>query len=166
MNRFKYDAMVNEFPFIEELVAGDVVDCVHIKIARADENLLNMTPRVDSSIGSLVGIEDRQDIHFVTVNGITPRAVEQDDDLYSNYAHDDGHHYPGETILEGIHRHEVADVLEYVVVVHSGYEVENHHSTRAWNMTICKTPKGTTFAAEIAKAETKALAEVQAEAAF
>lgn len=171
MNRFRFQAFTLEFPFIEQLVdnsiTSDIINCDGITVRRADDHMLNEMPCIESAIGSLVDIHNVEDVIFVLSDGsLVEGAVQQEDYLHSNYAHDDGHHYPGETIMEAIDRHGVSAMLKYIVVVSSGYEIVNHSSTKAWKMVIYKTPKATTFAEEIARAKTSALEQVRAESTF
>jgi hypothetical protein len=85
----------------------------------------------------------------------------------SNYAHSQDRSWEGETVLEAIDRHGVADQLQYIVQdVFDLDDWEGQEYHRSWEMVIYKTPKGTSFGAEIEKARAQALAEVRTEADF
>lgn len=166
MNRFKYQAYVQEFPFLQDIIGDGSPDSVRIK--RADENLLQVIPIYRYHDGSLGVTEMDEKVHFVLADGsIIHDAVKQSGHTSSNYAHTQTKEWVGETVLEAIDRHGVAESLAFIVVEHyylddwSGGEYKIEH-----NFTIYKTPKGTSFGAEIEKARAQALAEVRAEADF
>ncbi len=166
MNRFKLQAYCNEFPFLQDLIGDEIPDSVRIK--RADENLLKVIPRYSCHDGSMGITKMDETVHFILNDGtIIKNAVEQNGHTSSNYAHSQDQYWDGETVLEAIDRYGVADKLQYIVVEYyyfddwSGQEYEKEHS-----FTIYKTPKDTTFGAEVKKARAYALAEVRAEADF
>jgi hypothetical protein len=166
MNRFKLQTYKQEFPFLEGIIGDTNPDSVRVK--RADENLMRVTPQYYYHDGSLGVTEDEEKIHFILSDGsILYDAVNQSGHTSSNYAHTQTKEWQGETVLEAIDRHGVADKLQYIVVEYyylddwSGCEYKKEYS-----FTIYKTPKGTSFGAEIEKARAQALAEVRAEADF
>lgn len=166
MNRFKYQAYVQEFPFLGEIIGDDIPDSVRIK--RADENLLKFIPTYSLLMGSMGKTKNMDRVHFVLQDGtIIEDAVLPMEDFSSNYAGDSPYSMDGETVLEAIDWHGVAETLQYIVVEivflddWSGQEYKKEH-----NVTIYKTPKNTTFGAEIKKARAQALAEVRTEADF
>ncbi len=166
MNRFKLQAYMKEFPFLQDIIGDEIPDSVRIK--RADENLLKVVPQYSYHDGSMGITELSEKVHFVLQDGsILHDAVEQNGHTSSNYAHSQDQYWDGETVLEAIDRYGVADKLQYIVVEYyyfddwSGQEYEKEHS-----FTIYKTPKDTTFGAEVKKARAYALAEVRAEADF
>ncbi len=166
MNRFKYQAYVKEFPFLQDIIGDEIPDSVRVK--RADENLLKVTPRYRCHDGSLGITEADEKVHFVLADGsIIHDAVKQSGHTSSNYAHTQTKEWEGETVLEAIDRHGVAESLAFIVVEYyylddwSGQEY-----TKEYSFTIYKTPKGTTFGEEIEKARAQSLAEVRAEADF
>ncbi len=166
MNRFKYQAYVQEFPFLHDLIGDEIPDSVRIK--RADENLLKIVPRYYYHNGSMGVSKMDEKIHFVLADGsIIYDAVKQSGHTSSNYAHTQEKFWDGETVLESIDRHGVADQLQYIVqdvFDLDDWEGQKYH--RSWEMTVYKTPKGTTFGAEIEKARVRAISEVRAEADF
>jgi hypothetical protein len=166
MNRFKYQAYVQEFPFLQDIIGDEIPDSVRVK--RADENLLKVVPQYYYHDGSLGVTEMDEKVHFILADGsILHDAVKQSGHTSSNYAHSQERSWDGETVLEAVNRHGVAESLAFIVVEHyylddwSGGEYK-----REYNFTIYKTPKNTTFGAEIEKARAQALAEVRAEADF
>lgn len=166
MNRFKYQAYVQEFPFLQDLIGDEIPDSVRVK--RADENLLQFIPTYRCHDGSLGVTEIDERVHFIIADGsIIHDAVKQAGHTSSNYAHTQTKEWEGETVLEAIDRHGVAESLAFIVVEHyylddwSGGEYK-----REYTLTIYKTPKNTTFGEEIEKARAQALAEVRAEADF
>jgi hypothetical protein len=166
MNRFKLQAYCEEFPFLQGLIGDAIPDSVRVK--RADDNLLKVVPEYYYHDGSMGETKIDEKVHFVLANGsILHDAVEQGGKKTSNYAYSQEQSWEGETVLEAIDRHGVADKLQYIVVEYyylddwSGQEY-----TKEYSFTIYKTMKGTTFGEEIKKARAQALAEVRAEADF
>jgi hypothetical protein len=166
MNRFKYQAYLQEFPFLQDLIGDGIPDSVRVK--RADENLMRVTPQYYYHDGNLGVTEDDEKVHFILSDGsIILDAVGQSGRSSSNYAHSQTKEWEGETVLEAINRHGVAESLAFIVVEKyylddwSGQEYTKEHA-----FTVYKTPKNTIFGAEIEKAMAQALAEVRAEADF
>lgn len=167
MDLFKFNAFVKEFPFLAEIARGDSLDCDSIKVKRITKELLNSTPEYHSAVGSLVGIDDEQVVAFVLGDGtVIENAVKRTGRHHSNYAHDDGFYRRGETVLEAIHRENLADKLAYVVVVESGYAIVNHHSEADWRMTIYKPAKDVSAQDLIEQSKKSALDQVKAESEF
>jgi hypothetical protein len=166
MNRFKYQAYVQEFPFLHDLIGGEIPDSVRVK--RADENLLKVVPEYYYRDGSLGVTERSENVHFVFTDGsILHDAVKQSGHTSSNYAHTQTREWRGETVLEAIDRHGVAESLAFIVVERNYLnDWEGGHYEKEHEFTIYKTSKNTTFGAEIEKARAQALAEVRAEVDF
>ena len=166
MNRFKLQAYCNEFPFLQDLIGDEIPDSVRIK--RADENLLKVVPRYSCHDGSMGITKMDERVHFIFNDGtIIKNAVEQKGHTSSNYAHSQERSWDGETVLEAIDRHGVAETLQYIIIEHYYLnDWEGCHYEKEHKFTIYKTPKGTSFGAEIEKARAQALAEVRAEADF
>lgn len=166
MNRFKLQSYLNEFPFIREIIGESTPDNVIIK--RADENLLRLIPQYCYHNGSMGESEYTEKIHFILSDGtIISDAVRQEGSESSFYAHSQSRSWEGETVLEAIDRHGVAETLQYIVQdVYNLDDWSGQEYDCSWRLTIYKTPKDTNFRAEIAKAKAKALAEVKAEADF
>ena len=166
MNRFKYQAYLEEFPFLKEIIGEETPDNITIK--RADENLLRIIPQYSYHDGSMGESRHEEKIHFVLNDGtIISDAVKQEGSESSNYAHSQSRNWEGETVLEAIDRHGVADTLQYIIQdVYSLDDWSGSEYYCAWKIYVFKTPKDTTFGAEITKAKGQALAEVRAEADF
>lgn len=166
MNRFKYQAYVQEFPFLQDIIGDEIPDSVRVK--RADENLLKVIPKYYYHNGSMGVSKLSVEVHFVLQDGsILHDAVKQSGHTSSNYAHSQTKEWEGETVLEAIDRHGVADQLQYIVQdVFDLDDWEGQEYHRSWEIFIYKPPKGTSFGEEIEKARAQALAEVRAEADF
>ena len=166
MNRFKYQAYLEEFPFLKEIIGEETPDNVTIK--RADENLLRLIPQYSYHDGSMGESRHSEKIHFILNDGtIIFDAVEQEGSESSFYAHSQSRSWEGETVLEAIDRHGVADRLQYIVQdVYNLDDWSGQEYDCSWRLVIYKTPKDTNFGAEITKAKAQALAEVKAEANF
>ncbi len=166
MNRFKFQAYLQEFPFLKDIIGDNIPDSVHIK--RADENLLGFVPRYSRHYGSMGQTVTDEKVHFVLADGtIIEDAVRERGHTSSNYAHIQTKEWEGETVLEAIDRHGVADKLQYIVT--EKYYLDDWEGgifEEEYDVIIYKAPKNTTFGAEIEKARAQALAEVRAEADF
>lgn len=166
MNRFKYQAYLEEFPFLKEIIGEETPDNITIK--RADENLLRIIPQYSYRNGSMGESHHEEKIHFILNDGtIIFDAVRQEGSESSFYAHTQSRRWDGETILEAIDRHETTNTLQYIVQdIYVLDDWSGQEYDYSWRLTIYKTPKDTNFGAEIAKAKAKAIAEVKAEADF
>lgn len=166
MNRFKHQAYLQEFPFLQDLIGDEIPDSVRVK--RADENLLRVTPQYYYHNGSMGRSEMDERVHFILQDGsILHDAVRQCGHTSANYAHTQTKEWEGETVLEAIDRHGVAESLQYIVQgVFDLDDWEGQEYHRSWEIVIYKTPKEVPFGAEIGKARAQALAEVRAEADF
>ncbi len=165
MNKFKLEAYMKEFPFLQDLIGNEIPDSVRIK--RADENLLRFVPRYHFHDGSMGQTEVDEIVHFVLADGtVIAEAVRQSGHTSSNYAHSQTIEWEGETVLEAIDRHGVADQLQYIVQDIFDLDDWEGQYHRSREIIIYKTPKGTSFGEEIKKARAQALAEVRAEADF
>ena len=166
MNRFKLQAYKQEFPFLGEIIGNEIPDSVRIK--RADENLLKFIPTYSLHVGSMGKTKGWEKIHFVLKDStIIDDAVLHRVDFSSNYAGDSPYSTDGEAVLEAIDRHGVSENLAFIVVEY--YYIDDwsgHECTEEYSFSIYKTPKNTTFGAEIKKARAQALAEVRVEADF
>lgn len=174
MNKFKFDAMVEEFPFLSQVLKHDRgnnqqrdhLDCDGISIKRTTRELMEHTPSYQGATGSLVGINDGERFDFVLDDGIIRNAVHDSGYVTHNEAHQDDEQWNGETVLEAIVKHGVADKLAYIVRLDYGYNVQDHYSQRNYQVVIFKPAKDFTWQELVDEAKAKALAEVQAEANF
>lgn len=175
MNKFKYEAMKTEFPALVAAIQNASVRddsrwCENIAVKRITPELLGKTPQRYTVDGSLVGV-DEGDVVF---QAFSPKGTKDDWFLMecaaeytrrSNYAHDDGGHTPGETILESIGK--TSDEPDLIIWFEYGMEYENHYSTSTWRATIYKPAQsGPTMTEMIAEARRKAAEEVATEATF
>ena len=166
MDRFKYQAYMQEFPFLQDIIGDEIPDSVRVK--RTDENLLKIIPRYYYHDGSMGRTKVEERVHFILADGsILCDTVRQSGHVSSNYAHSQLREWEGETVLEAIDRHGVAENLAFIVQdVFNMDDWEGQTYYRSWEIVIYKTPKGTSFGAEIEKARARALVEVRAEAGF
>ena len=165
MNRFKLQAYLQEFPFLQDIIGDEIPDSIRIK--RADENLMKFVPCYSRHDGSMGRTKSYARVHFVLKDGIILDAVRHEECFSSNYAGYPPYSIDGETVLEAIDRHGIAEKLQFTIVEEyflddwSGQEYVEEYS-----FIIYKTPKNTTFGAEIQKAMAQAIAEVRVEADF
>lgn len=164
MNRFRLQAYQQEFPFLKEII-GDTIPG-WIKIARVDERLLGFVPRHEIKKIGLGKIEKEDRVFFVLTNGtLIADAAKQAGKLIINMVpHEE---WEEETVLDGIYRLEVAETLQYIVIVTSARsEWDKILNTNDIEVAIYKPAKDITFAAEIAAVKAKVLEEIRAEANF
>lgn len=167
MNRFKFQAMVREFPFLADLAGEDYANCKRISIKRADKELMSKIPHYSGATGSLVSIHDSEQVHFGLMDGTLIRdAVKGSGDVIHNEAYTDDEYWEGETVLEAIDRHDVAQRLKYIVINRCGHIIRDHHSQDGFYIEVYKTPKSLSFTDLITAEIEQATARVQAEAAF
>jgi len=175
MNRFKYDALKDEFPFLaqtamstEEGSKRDPKNCDGISIKRISQELLDKTPQEHNWDGSLVGINKWVRVDFVLEDGsIIKDAVKARGSSGSNYAHSETHSWEGETVLEAIYCRHAITLVKFIVWTEGGYNVVEHYSQRDWHSTIYKPAKGSDFLRKaVINARRRALDEVKAEANF
>lgn len=168
MNRFKFNRYLQEFPFVSGVStrALNALDCDSFAVKRITKELLDKTPKYDGATGSLVGIDDGEEIFFV-VNGTLAGPVQTDGSVIHNEAHSDNENWDGETVLEAIDRLKIApDTITHIVSFEYGYEVLDHYSQGNYRLTIYKAPVGFTIADYVKEAIEKADNEVKAECAF
>lgn len=166
MNRFKFEAFCEEFPFLRVL-SPDGRKPDWIKIKRADENLLGVVPSHYFWDGPLGETHDDKRVHFILTEG---------EDLFSSVLPDievgDNSNgcrrkEQGETILEAIDSLDISEKIKYIVVedyYKNAWQGQDH--TEEWSFTIYKPAADASFPAEIQKAKEKAMAQVKAEANF
>jgi hypothetical protein len=168
----KFNAFMKEFPFLIECTKwndtqGNSLDCDSIKIANITSDLLAHSPRYKGATGSLVGIDNGERFDFVLSDGqIIKNAVASGGSVIHNEAHTDNEYYDGETVLEGIDKHQVAKCLAFIVKISYGYNIRDHHSLNNYSIIIYKPAKNFALIDIIAAANEKALADVRAEADF
>lgn len=173
MNRFKFQAFLNELPALAGILTDgrdrprEARHCDGIKVGRVGRELLALVPEHTTHDGSLVGINKREEVSFVLNDGSVIRnAVRQEGEHGSNYAHSQTLRESGESVLEAIDRHGCAEFLRMIVVVRSGFTVREHFSEPNFTAAIYKAAKGEALPTLISEAAVAALAEVRAEANF
>ena len=170
MNRFKREAFVKEFPFLNEL--GQKLDycdldyCEEISVGRVDTALLNSIPKQSQAVGSLVGVDSGDQVFLLAKDGGLIGKVAPDWKYYSNYAHEDGDSGKGESVLEAIYRLDCAESLRYVVWIRYGYHIRNHYSGPQWQVKIYKPAKSDILTSLLAQAQQIASDQVEAECNF
>lgn len=163
MNRFKFKAMTEEFPFLSEVFGKRESGwCFALKVKRATPELLNTTPSTHEYTGSLVGIWEGDEVYLIASS--KAYQVQARWDFDSNFAHTDRRSGPGETLLEACARHAIEP--DYIVWIEFGLGIEDHYSTKEWKATIYKPAKDVTVTSLIEKAREKARREVETEIAF
>ncbi len=176
MNRFKFQAFVEEFSFLAEVFIpdeygyGDKLDqenCDEITVQRIDAQLLNAVPKTKKATGSRVGVNNYERVDFVLRNGEVIRdAVKCDLAALHHEAHVDNEHRRGESVLEAIDQYRIGEDLQYIVWIMKGYVIRNHYSQSNWRATIYKPAKGDIVTDLLTEAKAMAAEEVKAETAF
>jgi len=168
MDRFRVEAFVKEFPFLKEFprTIEDPSDLESIQVRRLDENILRSKGYISEAVGSVVSIYRGSKFYLVyALEGKTYKAVEvpPEHDFHSNYAHEDGYHEEGTSVLERIDEvfQEMAALPVAVVELEFGLETVDHHSRRR-RLTIYKPKKGLSILGLIQRAKAQAEADVQA----
>jgi len=173
MNRFKKQAFFKEFPFLgslkgfdTETLSGEELDS--LKVSRFDEETLERVPSSYYWDGSLGVTDNWQRVDLVLKDGsVIHDAVQTQGKSGSNYAYTQTQTWEGETILEAIDRHGVADSLAYVVLLaHELNDWEGSRYVHSHKVTVFKPARGVSVNALIDAARSRALREVQAECNF
>ena len=169
MNKFKFDVYVIEFPFLRKIIGGkNALDITSIAVKRADENLLNRTPKVTYHDGGMGETNCWEKVHFVLFDGsLLPEQVAPSGSRSSNYAYSQSEEWEGESVLEALSYLENPDDVQYIIWETKDYSNWSGSETvDDYHVVIYKPLKGVSFGELIEKARAKALAEVRAEADF
>lgn len=167
MNRFKFQAFYEEFPFLTECNQKGPHHCDGIEIKRATLTLMSYVPAYSGATGSLVSIDYGERFDFILSDGsVIIDAVKDGGHCRHNEAHTDDESWSGETILEAIDRHKVANTLSFIVKTEYGYRIRDHRSGPEYGIAIFKPSREFTWGKLTKDAKQKALTEVQAEAKF
>ncbi len=176
MNKFKWNALCQEFPGLNEINEEfqtlrwkNYVD-LECKVKRCDSEWLRSVPRGDWASGSLVSIARDHTVFVALKDGIVvDLMVENSGRSIDHSAHSDDTYSEGESILEALDRwiDKGGDPSEisYFINCFRGTIVENSDS-RGLLITIRKLERGATLSERIEEAKKEALAQVRAEANF
>ncbi len=140
----------------------DIDQMEEISVERIDRNFLERKPQYDGATGSLVSIDDDKRIYLVSASGHLLAEVAQEWYVRHNEAYVDDESREGETVGKAIAWLENPDSVEFALVVHTGYEIENHHSIGGYRVTVHKPPKGFTLQEWVDEQERRADAMLQA----
>ena len=174
MERIKFNAYLEEFPFLREIFRTNAVDgksaleVDRISIRRADENLLLRVPKEHFHDGSLGKSRDWERVTFVMQNGsILHDYVKRGGCESSNYAHSQTWEWEGERVIDALSRLFNPDDVSYIVWELRDYDNwEGGEITDIYKVSVYKPPKRDSFGAILARAREQALVEVRAEADF
>ena len=169
MNIFKYEAFLDEFPFLDKIMVHhnyepEDLTSKGIVVKRADERMLTSIP-LNIGYDCCRGKRwNRNDIHFVTNTGVILDAVKQEVDW--KYA--DNYISPylceGESVIEAISRHRVEKNLHTIVwTSSSGCHFDDTPTERI--IEIYKMPKDITYSDFIEKARQQEEGNLRAEIA-
>ncbi len=164
--RYYQEAFVSQFSFLfhgENPVAnGWLVE--EVRVSRVDEALLEKTPMYDGATGSRVGIDDNEKIFLFDKEGNLLTEVEQAGYCRHNESHCDDEEWDGEAVGEALLRVDAKDVY-YVVTVHTGYRIRDHHSVGGYSVTLYKPPKGFSLPEWVKERRRRAAQAISAEIA-
>lgn len=173
MNKFKIGAFFAQFPFLtsgDEPIVRNAKEVEVVAVSRIDKDFLGKEPKYDGATGSLVGIDDSERVFLFDRDGNFLIEVKQGGYCHHNEAHTDNEEWSGETVGEALLHTDPAQV-HYAVVVHTGYEIRDHHSVGGYSVTVYKSPQGFSLPEWIEEQTRRAseqiaatLAEINAEA--
>ena len=169
MNRFKYEAFVDEFPFLDKIMAHHTYGPEDLTgrgiiIKRADERLLDSIP-IDSGYDCCIGKRwTKETFHFTTNNETILSAVRCKVDWQYAENHTPLDFHEGESVLEAINRHGITEDLDTIVYVFSrGCSFDDTPTVR--KLELYKVPKETTYKELVDRAHQNARNNLKAEIA-
>lgn len=131
-----------------------------VRVSRVSRELLKMKPKRETGSGSMIDYCDEERAFLLGGDGEVLTEVEQD-----------RHHYDatfgnswreGETVGEALLRVSNPDDVAYVVLRHTGYRIQNHHSVGGYTLTLYKPPKSFTLLGWLKEQEHRAKAQIKA----
>ena len=169
MNIFKYEAFLEEFPFLSKIMAHynyELQDLTGkgIVVKRADEKMLTSIP-FDTGYDCCQGKRwNRNNIHFVTNTTTILDAVRQEVDWQYADNYIPSYLCEGESVIEAISRHKVEKNLHTIVwTSSSGCSFDDTPTERI--IEIYKMPKDITYSDLIEKARQQEEGNLKAEIA-
>lgn len=141
MDRFRVEAFIREFPFLEGLAEKDRIE--DIRVSRISPDFLKRKPREEYASGSRVDIHDIEKVYLLDEDGAVLTEVKGVVDAVDHRGEDTFEE--GETVGEALARLDDPNAVAYALNVHTGYEVVNHHSIGGYEVIIYKPPKGFTL---------------------
>lgn len=144
MNKFQIRAFFSQFPFLtigDKPIVRNTEKVEIVAVSRIDKDFLGKEPKYDGATGSLVGIDDSEHIYLLDPDGNLLIEVKQGGYCHHNEAHTENECWSGETVGEALLRTDPTQV-HYAVVVHTGFEIRDHHSVGGYSVTVYKSPQG------------------------
>lgn len=144
MNQYLRHAFFSQFTFLtvgDKPIVQEAEQVERVSVCRIDRDFLGRKPRYEGASGNLVDIDDSERIFLLDREGHLLVEVKQGGYCRHNEAHRDDESWEGESVGEALLRTDPNRVY-YAVVVHTGYEVVDHHSIGGYAVTVYKPPKG------------------------
>ncbi len=164
MNQFKFEAFLVEFPFIGELIQNsEFLD--GIRVAPATRELLSTIPTRNTYSGSRSSVDEWTRVHFVLGDGSILQGAVEVSCVFQDAARDTEYR-DGDSILEAIYRHKVADRLTYILWEEGGYARYDFDSLPNFKATVYKPSREFTWEEIIAEVKASAMEEVRKESDF
>jgi len=176
-NRYQINAFVSQFaalfaanhinpPMFDAERDGnswaDAAKVESVAVARVTPELLQKTPSVTSYDSGCASWRDEERVVLFDRNWRALAEVRPDDSgeivgARSRWSHD------GETIGEAIARTGCRHNVAYIVVIRTGYDIENFYSVGGYDVVVHKAPKGWTIGEWVAREERRARTELAAQ---
>ena len=176
-NRYQINAFVHQFaalfaanhnsqPLFDAERDGnswaDASKVESVAVARVTPELLQKTPSVTSYDSGCASWYDKELVVLFDRNWQALAEVRPDDSgeivgARSRWSRD------GETIGEAIARTGCRHDVAYIVVIRTGYNIENFYSVGGYNVILYKAPKGWTISEWVAREERRARNEIAAQ---
>lgn len=142
MKAYRINAFFEQYPFLthgDHALVKHVSEVEEVEIEQFHPSLLERKALYYGATGSLVGVDDSVNVYLLGEDGTVLKTVKQTEDIVHNEAYCDNEYREGETLGEAL-LHVDPSAVRYVVTIHTGYTIRDHHSVGGYSITVCEVP--------------------------
>ena len=163
MNRFKFDIILKEFPFMEKIIPDDVSfrEINEISVKRIDKNLLTEIPHIENVGNSLFTRHNRQEFWMICGEEfyyVCPNSCIGT--ISVSYDPDADWDKKGESILEGLDNFQDPD---FCLIVEHNYNYDSTRNDNSFREYIIYKPGKVSIKNEIEAAKSLISSEINRE---